>query len=108
MKKIIERGPETFVTTCRHCGTKFSYELEDLWSSSFSPTPYVQCPVCSDRCYHYIPNTDETSTTTNTSGYVVVDDTLTTNMSKEELEDKYKELKDKVSGSILREELIDG
>ena len=61
MIEIIKKGPEKFITTCQKCGTKFSYELEDLWSILLSP--YLCCPVCGEHCYHHIKNVEEESTT---------------------------------------------
>lgn len=63
MIEIIERGPEKFVTTCRHCGTKFSYQLEDMRDNGYSP--HVNCPVCKENCYHSISNIDNTNNSEN-------------------------------------------
>ena len=71
MIEIIERGPEKFITTCQKCGTKFSYELKDLWNNLL--TPHVKCPVCEEVCYHHISNVEkkepETITAPNTYPY---------------------------------------
>lgn len=48
MKKIIEEGKKEFVTTCSSCGTKFSYELNDINYGE------VSCPFCGKTCYHRI------------------------------------------------------
>ncbi len=51
MIKILET-PIGFKTTCRECGTKFTYEKEDLRSSGY--TEYVLCPTCRERIVHNI------------------------------------------------------
>ena len=63
MKKIIEEGKKEFVTTCNICGTKFSYELNDIMNFG-DIHPYVKCPVCTETCYHYVDVTPPTPPTT--------------------------------------------
>ena len=46
MIKIIEEGKKEFITTCTKCGTKFSYELNDIEYGK------VKCPLCKNDCYH--------------------------------------------------------
>ena len=46
--KIIEVGPETFETTCPTCGTRFSYELQDVLPVART----VTCPHCGSSCVH--------------------------------------------------------
>lgn len=58
MRKIIEEGKKEFITTCKKCGTKFSYELNDIEYGK------VNCPLCGDTCYHELntPAPDPTYT----------------------------------------------
>lgn len=57
MKKILEPGRKTFVTTCKMCGCKFSYEMEDVYGLGS-----VNCPNCANRCIHV---TDAESSSSN-------------------------------------------
>ena len=50
--KIILGKPIGFKTVCRKCGTKFTYEKEDLWNSGY--TDHVDCPTCGESITHNI------------------------------------------------------
>ena len=55
--KIIKEGKKEFEGTCGLCGTVFTYELGDIVTCG-DTHPYVKCPVCEKRCYHYINETN--------------------------------------------------
>jgi hypothetical protein len=51
MIKIIEK-PIGYKATCRKCGTKFTYEKEDLMCGCY--TEYVLCPTCRENITHSV------------------------------------------------------
>ena len=56
MIKVIKEGKKEFEGTCDLCGTVFTYELVDVLTYG-DTHPYVKCPVCGSRFYHYIDET---------------------------------------------------
>lgn len=49
MKKILYK-PEEYVVTCPECGTKFSYNLEDV--EGVCSYRWVSCPTCEHQIPH--------------------------------------------------------
>lgn len=61
MKRIlsITIAENSFITTCKRCGTTFEYENEDLfpgWFNSGSIFNYVRCPRCNNTIPHNNPD----------------------------------------------------
>lgn len=60
-KKILTPAPKSYTATCGECGTKFSYELEDVrnnYNNNYGvglPRKFVTCPGenCAAMCIHY-------------------------------------------------------
>lgn len=50
MIKIIEK-PIYYKATCEKCGTKITYEKEDLKGDY---TKYVRCPICGENITHRV------------------------------------------------------
>jgi len=54
-KKIIQQGSTTFRATCTECGTRFTYEREDIMKNyvlAFGAEE-VSCPHCGHACRHF-------------------------------------------------------
>lgn len=52
-KTILERGQDKYVCTCGECGTRFSYERDDVSRNYVVGGEHVYCPHCSKPCRHY-------------------------------------------------------
>ena len=62
--KIIKPGKKSFIATCRVCGCKFEYTIDELTASNC-----VYCPECGRYVYHEDqPNACEIVEKTDESG----------------------------------------
>ena len=52
MIKVMEKGPETFISYCPKCGAKISYQLEDVRNIFGTETYMVNCPICKSVVQH--------------------------------------------------------
>lgn len=52
-KKIIEQGSTTFRATCTECGTRFTYEPEDVRRNYVRGGEETSCPHCGHTCRHF-------------------------------------------------------
>lgn len=52
MKTILEKGTKkrkediVYVKRCHNCGTKFTYQMRDVWYSFIHEHEVVDCPEC--------------------------------------------------------------
>lgn len=52
MKTILEKGTKkrkediVYVKRCHNCGTKFTYQMRDVFSSFHLEGVFVECPEC--------------------------------------------------------------
>jgi transcription elongation factor Elf1 len=51
-KRIIEKGSTTFSCKCSECGTRFTYEKEDVRHNYAHGGDWVDCPLCGHSCRH--------------------------------------------------------
>lgn len=53
MITVLEKGtkPIKFITKCKKCGCKFTYDYEDIHHSYVLEDDYVECPQCTVYCY---------------------------------------------------------
>jgi len=52
-KKIIERGSTTFRASCNECGTRFTYEPEDVHRDYVRGGEWTSCPHCGGAYRHF-------------------------------------------------------
>lgn len=48
---MVVRIVDVYEHTCVRCHVRFSYEEEDLTDTG---TPWVKCPSCSTKTYHWL------------------------------------------------------
>lgn len=60
MKTVLEKGTKkrkediVYVKRCHNCGTKFTYQMRDVYYSFFHEHEVVDCPECEAGNYIFI------------------------------------------------------